>query len=258
MLFYSPLSITPPQSPSFSFSHQANYILVTVETCLLNAFSSHFLTFPLPLLLSFLSSTYLSLCLLLPHTVVYWWTSVYSLISAPPFVVWGATSMSLVSNSDHFYRKYRIEDVWRTFKAIVGLLWSTCTCKQIKKAMFLLGHVPSMSIDCVSGPHWIRHSEMWAVRLSSFFLLVITGTMSNLLFCLTLLAFLLFCLFIHLSKLLSLFSLCSLSLPPSLSLMEMGIILQYSSGTDWGWHILTAIASHACSASSSSIIQLPT
>ena len=37
-------SLPPAKSPSFSCSHQANYVLVTIETCLLNAFPPHLLT----------------------------------------------------------------------------------------------------------------------------------------------------------------------------------------------------------------------
>lgn len=48
---------TPPESPSFPFSLQANYISVTIETCLLNAFCftlslTHSSAFPPPCLLS--------------------------------------------------------------------------------------------------------------------------------------------------------------------------------------------------------------
>lgn len=48
---------TPPESPSFPFSLQANYISVTIETCSLNAFCftlslTHSSAFPPPCLLS--------------------------------------------------------------------------------------------------------------------------------------------------------------------------------------------------------------
>lgn len=80
MLFYSLLSITPPDSPSFSFFHLANYILVTIETCLLNAFCC---TFLLPLCFSSSLFTQLHLCLLFSCTLWNWGSSV----SFPSFLL---------------------------------------------------------------------------------------------------------------------------------------------------------------------------
>lgn len=208
MLFYSPLSITPPESPSFSFSHQANYILVTIETCLLNAFCYTFLLSPFAFpRLFLLRSTCLPLCLLFSCTLVNWlvislfYPHLISLFCYPRsyfnlfwwLIVAFVKKRWELSMSDRFSMQQS------------GLLLLPCsTCKQIKKASSLLRYLLSITIDCVSGPHWIRHSEMRAIWLRLLVLLIITDTVSNLFF--FFLYWLFSCLFIPLSKLLSLSS----------------------------------------------------
>lgn len=109
MLFYSPLSVTPhfrppTISPSFSFSHQANYISVTLETCLLNTLSP-----PAPPSFFFCSSPFsASTCLLFLFTPVYYWLFIFSLHFTPVIVCQAAATSFGADSSLLFPKRWEL------------------------------------------------------------------------------------------------------------------------------------------------------
>lgn len=97
---FSPPPPTPPRLPSFSLSHQANYISVSIETCLLNALSCPPLLFFVPFLFS------ASTCLLFPFSPASSWDSIFSLHLAP-FIVCGPAAPSFGTNGLLLFTKRR-------------------------------------------------------------------------------------------------------------------------------------------------------
>lgn len=126
--FFIPLlSITLLPSLLFSFSHQANYILVTIETCLLSTFStlSYFPLSPFtpPPLLS--SAPPVSLCVF--SFLALLWSSV-SLSSFLSHAVWGAISASFVTNRCYLERKDENWICWIDFHCCSS---GSCCCRVV-------------------------------------------------------------------------------------------------------------------------------
>lgn len=136
-------TLCPP--PSFSFSHQANYISVSIETCLLNALSYPPLLFSVPSLFS------ASTCFLFfpssPAT-----SSIFSLHSAP-FTVCGAAAPSFGSNGFLLFTKRTdVNQSEIDHCAASGLLWLPRYIQaETPKSLLKL----SIIIDSISGPRWI-------------------------------------------------------------------------------------------------------
>lgn len=123
-------------------------------------------------------------CFLFSCTLVYWWSS--SFVSFLSFVIWGATCTFWWIIVAFFKERWELCMLDGFSMQQLGLLLLPCiTHKQIKTAgslIVLIWHVLSIIIDCVSGPNWIHHSVMPAIRLCLLFLLIFTDTASIVLF----------------------------------------------------------------------------